>query len=72
MNTPSNSPKSRREFLKASALVGGGALAAASVLRGYAAEEPEPKAAEDFHKERVVTEPLSCPRMKAIFRCPRE
>ena len=41
MNTPSDSHKSRRDFLKTSALVGS-ALAAPSVLTGYAAQEPPP------------------------------
>jgi predicted dehydrogenase len=47
MNPPPNSPKTRREFLKASALVGGSALAVPAVLSGYAttavaAEAPAP------------------------------
>ena len=69
MNKPPDSRKSRREFLKASALVGGGALAAASVLRGYAAEEPQAGDLEDFHSERVITEPNDKPLKIGLIGC---
>jgi predicted dehydrogenase len=69
MNTPSNPQKSRREFLKASALVGGGALAAASVLRGYAAAEPEPKPGGELHLAPVVTEPNDKPLRIGLIGC---
>jgi myo-inositol 2-dehydrogenase / D-chiro-inositol 1-dehydrogenase len=40
MNPPSNSGKTRREFLKTSAIVGGSALAVPSVLTGCATRKP--------------------------------
>ena len=45
MNPPSSSGKTRREFLKTSALVGGSAFAAPAVLTGCASRKPSEKAA---------------------------